>query len=81
MTELVIERSILPELISSKISTEKVLMSEENEVITLRPTTVGSKNLDPDIAKRIAAFNYLDGLLKGCDLDLEKARDERLSRQ
>jgi hypothetical protein len=39
MTELVIEKSILPELISSKISTEKVLMREENEVITLRPIT------------------------------------------
>jgi hypothetical protein len=81
MMELVIEKSILPELISSKISTEKVLMHEENEVITLSPVTITPQKADQDIEKRIAAFNYLDGLLKGCDLDLEKARDERLSRQ
>jgi hypothetical protein len=77
----VIEKSVLPEFISSKISTEKVLMREENEVITLSPVTNTPQKVDQDLEKRIAALNYLDGLLKGCDLDLEKARDERLSRQ
>jgi hypothetical protein len=81
MTELVIEKSILPELISSKISTEKVLMREENEVITLRPITNTSQKVDENMGRRIAAFNRLDGLLKGMDVDLDKARGERLSRQ
>jgi hypothetical protein len=81
MTELVIEKSILPELISSKISTEKVLMREENEVITLRPITGASKKIDPDIEERTAALNRLVGIIKGGDMDLDKAKAERLSRQ
>jgi hypothetical protein len=81
MTELVIEKSILPELISSRISTEKVLMREENQVITLRPVTGASKKIDPDIEKRRAALNRLVGIIKGGDLDLDKAKAERLFRQ
>jgi hypothetical protein len=33
------------------------------------------------VEERIAALNRLDGLLAGCDIDLDKARMERLSRQ
>jgi hypothetical protein len=80
MTELVIERSILPELISSKISTERVLMSEENEIITLSPITT-AKRIAPDIEERRAALNRLVGIIKGGDLDFDKAKAERLSRQ
>ena len=31
--------------------------------------------------ERLAAFQRLDGCLKGCDLSLDEARSERLSRQ
>ena len=34
-----------------------------------------------DASKRLDAFNRLDGLLRGKDLDIEKARAQRLSRQ
>jgi hypothetical protein len=36
---------------------------------------------DSDIQKRMEAFNYLDGLLAGVDVDLDKIKEERLSRQ
>jgi hypothetical protein len=81
VTELVIDKSIVPELISSKISTEKVLMREENEVITLRPISGSPKKNAPDIEERRAALNRLVGIIKGGDLDLDKAKAERLSRQ
>jgi DNA-binding transcriptional regulator/RsmH inhibitor MraZ len=36
---------------------------------------------EADMQKRIEAFNRLDGLLKGYDVDLDKLREERLARQ
>jgi hypothetical protein len=50
-------------------------------VITLRPITNIPQKIDHNIEERRAALNSLVGILKGCDLDLDKAKAERLSRQ
>jgi len=48
-------------------------------VILIKEQDTATNNL-PD-KERLAAFQRLDGCLKGCTLSLDEARSERLSRQ
>jgi hypothetical protein len=48
-------------------------------VILIKEQTAVTNDLSDK--ERLAAFHRLDGCLKGCNLSLEEARAERLSRQ
>jgi hypothetical protein len=47
-----------------------ILIKEQDTVTNDLPNT-----------ERLSAFQRLDGCLKGCDLSIDEARAERLSRQ
>ena len=42
---------------------------------------INKQNEDDEIRERKNALNRLSGLLKDCDVDLDKIREERLARQ
>jgi hypothetical protein len=57
----------------------KVILIENESRETQNVQAVSGRELS--VEERIAALNRLDGILAGCDIDLDKARMERLSRQ
>jgi len=50
----------------------RVILIKEQDAVT---------NHLPDTTERLAAFQRLDGCLRGCNLSVDEARAERLSRQ
>jgi bifunctional DNA-binding transcriptional regulator/antitoxin component of YhaV-PrlF toxin-antitoxin module len=68
--------------ISIPVEYREYLSSFSRVILLNRDKEIQSeKKDDSDMQRRIEAFNHLDGLLAGYDVDLDKLKEERLSRQ
>jgi hypothetical protein len=67
MESVIIDKEMLPELIASRIHSEKIKISEENDNIVLSP--IKEK---PDIKKEKPNLDEVFGILRGSGLSTEK---------